>query len=100
MKRISAVSLLLLIAVPTIGIVSFFCNWSTVLFYVCAGVTLLGSLGEWVTDRAGFVYAVICVAICVVAMQEPVIVEVAIGIMAASIASEAVGFVRRLTATR
>ena len=96
MKHISIVSLLLLIAVPAIGIASLFCNWNIVLFYACAGITLLGSLGEWATDKISFVCAVICVAICIFAMQETVVVETSLGIMAASIASETVAFIRRL----
>lgn len=98
MKRISIISLLLLIAVPAIGIAAFFCNWSTVLFYVCAGITLLGSLGEWATDKISFVCAIICVAICMLVMQETVVIEMALGVMAASVACEVFAFIRRLAA--
>lgn len=100
MKHISIVSLLLLIAVPAVGIASLFCNWNIVLFYACAGITLLGSLGEWVSDKLSFVCAIICVVVCVIAMHEPIIVEIAVGIMAASIASEVIGFAKRSVASR
>ena len=100
MKRISVISFLLLIAVPAIGIAAFFCNWNIILFYACAGITLLGSLGEWVTDKSSFVCAIICVVICILVMQETVIIEVSLGVMAASVASEAFAFIRRLVTAR
>lgn len=100
MKTFSIVPLLLLVVVPVLGIIAFFYDWSIIVFYICAGLTLSGSLGEWTTDKISFVCAVICVVGCVIGMHEPVIVEIAIGIMAASIANDVRWFVMLLTASR
>lgn len=94
---IPLVSLLLLVAIPAVGIAAFFCGWSATIFYLCAAVTLLGSLGEWVTDKISFICAVVCVVLCIVIMRESIVAEITLGVMAASIASELFGFLRRTT---
>lgn len=100
MKALSIIPFLLLVVVPALGLVAFFCGWSMIVFYICAGLTLSGSLGEWATDKITFVCAVLCVIGCVIGMHEPVIVKIAIGVMAASIANDVRWFVKLLTATR
>jgi len=98
MKRnlgIPLASLLLLVAIPSVGIAAFFCGWSAVIFYLCAAVTLLGSLGDWATDKFSFICAAVCVVLCIVIMRESIIVEIALGVMVASIGNEIFGFLRR-----
>ena len=100
MKNFSIIPLLLLVVVPVLGLIAFLCDWSMIVFYICAGLTLSGSLGEWATDKISFVCAVLCVVGCVIGMHEPVIVEIAIGVMVASIANDILRFVKLLTASR